>query len=751
MESSGSATVGGTEGPESLEVEHLTRALEHLARQTGIPLDPLFARAAAARAIRANPGTDLSQRMEQLVASASECSMRVTPVRLPLSEVVWRARRDSPIVAVTREGEWLVMAQRGAFRVRVAGRGGDSGQEGTRREVVARWLGIPDSETPWDFAVVQAERPASGVGASPAAAAVGGGGGGGGGHGGHHGHHEHAHPKPHQRFFGLMRAEMPDIWSIILFSVISGVLYLAVPLTVDAVVNNIAFGGQQQVYAQALLILSVALLAFLGLLAFIRAVQHYLVEVVQRRIFVRLVSDLAYRLPRVTASAVDRMHAPELVNRFFDVITVQKSSSLLLLDGVNLVLSAVIGMVVLGFYHPFLLAFDLVLMALVVFVVVVMGRGAVRTSIGESVTKYAVASWLEALAHFPILFKIPGAAQFALDRADGLSRSYLDARKAHFRVLMRQICGLLAVQALASSTLLVVGGVLVLSGELTLGQLVASEIIVTAVVASVAKLGKHLEGWYDAMAAVDKLGYLVDLETERESGEVPGDRSKPATVQVRDLTFGYGDHRAVLSGVSFELNPGERAALVAPFGGGASTLLDLVHGFRVPDSGHVIVDGIDLRQWSMEALRRDVSLVRQHDVFEGTVLDNVRLGRIDIGLDDVREALAAVGLLDDVQALPSGLDTPLLFGGRPLTQIQRTRLILARAIVGRPRLLLLDEVLDGLDPAVLGSLADSLLGAGKPWTVLVATRDAAVRARCGRVICLDGTPHGESGTVGGGH
>ncbi|KAB2674723.1 MAG: ABC transporter ATP-binding protein [Verrucomicrobia bacterium] len=581
---------------------------------------------------------------------------------------------------------------------------------------------MADANVPWDFAVVQAARPVAELGARAAED-----------HGAHHGED---HPSPHRRLWGLLRAEMRDIRALVIFSGITGILYLAVPLTVDAVVNNIAFGGQQRVYLQALLVLSVALLAVLVLLALVRAVQHYLAEVIQRRIFVRLAADLAHRLPRVAASAIDRVHAPELVNRFFDVATVQKSSSLLLLDGVNLVLSAVIGMVVLAFYHPSLLAFVLVLLVLLCLLVFGLGRGAVRTSIEESRAKYAVAGWLEELAHFPNLFKGPGGSRFALDRADLLARRYLESRRSHFRVLMRQIGGLLALQALASSALLAVGGFLVLSGELTLGQLVASEIIVTAVVASVAKLGKHLEGWYDAMAAMDKIGHLVDLETERESGEWPSVGAGPARLEVRGLSFAYPSGNPVLQEVTFALERGTTTALVAPVGGGASTLLDLLYGLRLPSSGHASLDGLDLRQWSLAALRKDVSLVRGHEIIEASVADNVRMARPGIGIDEVREALRLSGLLDDVLSMPAGLDSPVLLGGRPLTSVQRTRLVLARAMVGKPRLLLLDAVLDGLDPEVLGPLLSTLFAPERSWTVLVATRDPEVIRNCGFRIGL---------------
>jgi ABC-type bacteriocin/lantibiotic exporter with double-glycine peptidase domain len=706
--------------------EALAACVGHLAGLVGVPVDTRRLRDACERA-SSIPGHGESARFERLAAAAGDCGLRVVPVRMAIADVLWRAGAGSPFAAIGTDGGWMIVSGRGFFRGRIIDPATGGDPRPASREEIARRLGIPDVNAARDFAVVQSATPVS----APDVVA---------GHGGDHGH-----PGPHRRLWALLHPEMADVRAIVGFSVITGILYLAVPLTVDAVVNNIAFGGQQRVYVQALLVLSVALLAVLALLAMVRAAQHHLAEVIQRRIFVRLSADLAHRLPRVAAAETDRVHAPEMVNRFFDVVTVQKSSSLLLLDGVNLVLSAVIGMGVLAFYHPSLLAFVFVLLALICLVVFGLGRGAVRTSIEESKAKYAVAGWLEELAVFPNLFKGPGGARFAMDRADALLRRYLDSRRAHFRVLMRQIGGLLALQALASSALLAVGGFLVLSGELTLGQLVASEIIVTAVVASVAKLGKHLEGWYDAMAAMDKIGHLVDLETERESGERAVGGEHGARLEARNVSFAYPGGKEVLGDVTFTVEPGARVALVGPAGAGTSTLLDLVYGLRTAHAGHASVDGLDLRQWSLAELRNVVSLVRGHDIVDASVADNVGLARPGIGMDEVRAALGDVGLLDDVLAMPAGFDSPILLGGRPLTGLQRTRLVVARAIVGKPRLLLLDGTLDGLAAGDLEALASVLFDASRPWTAVVATRDPDVIRKCNAVIRLGG----DAGRVAG--
>lgn len=540
----------------------------------------------------------------------------------------------------------------------------------------------------------------------------------------------HGHVPPWRRFLDLLRPERSDILVLLVFSLINGVLVLATPLAVDAVVNNIAFGGQQQVYVQALLILSFALFVFLVLLAALRGAQHYVMEVIQRRLFLRVTADLAYRLPRIEAAALQQSTGPALVNRFFEIVTVQKSSSLLMLEGINVTLSALIGLVVLGFYHPLLLAFDLALVVALVLVVFVMGRGAVSTSIRESYAKHAVAAWLEQIVLFPLLFKSNGASTLALRRADALGREYLAARSAHYRVLIRQIGGLLALQAVASAALLTIGGALVLRGELTLGQLVASELIVGAIVSSVAKFDKQLESWYDAMAAVDKLGYLADVPIERAGGEVPKPRSGPAELELRQVAFGFDPDLPLFSGLSRSFRPGARVAVISAAGYGASTLLDLVYGLHTPWQGMVLVDGVDIRHWDLVELRKHVVLVRGTEIVEGTIADNVRVSRENLSLDDVRRALEQVGLMDAVLRLPDGLDTRLQPGGLPLSSSQRTRLVLARAVIGRPRLLLLDEVLDGLDLETITELQKCLFDDQSSWTLVLVTRDKDLWQHC---------------------
>jgi len=543
---------------------------------------------------------------------------------------------------------------------------------------------------------------------------------------------DHHHAAPWIRLFRLLKVERRDIWVVVTFALWVGLLSLATPIAVESLVNTVALGA----LLQPLVVLTLLLLACLILAAALRALQSISVEVIQRRIFARVVADLSYRLPRVRLEALDGQHGPELVNRFFDVMTVQKTSAVLLLDGVAVILQTVIGLVILGFYHPALLGYDVILLSCIAVVVFGLGRGGVRTSIAESYAKYAVANWLQEMVRHPTAFKISGAYNYAMDRAEHLAVEFFSARKAHFRIVLRQLVAALLLQALASTVLLGLGGWLVIGGQLTLGQLVAAELIVTVIVGSFTKLGKQLESYYDLMSAIDKLGHLTDLPVERADGVSLAEKTGPAALEIRHVSFAYNKDRPVLRDVSVALQPGERLAIVGPSGSGKSTLVDLLFGLRTPDQGFILIDGVDLRDLSLASLRQTVAVVRGGEMIEASVTENVALGRPGVSHQDVREALQRVGLLDELLAQPDGLQTELATTGSPLSQGQLRRLLVARAIASRPRLLVVDEVIDAVDVEARDEVLRTLFDPEAPWSLLVVSHSEELIERCERVVVL---------------
>jgi ABC-type bacteriocin/lantibiotic exporter with double-glycine peptidase domain len=551
-------------------------------------------------------------------------------------------------------------------------------------------------------------------------------------------------PEPIPRLLQLVQPDRRDIGLVIVFSVAVGILSLAVPIAAQMLFNYVAFGA----LLQPLFVLGIMLLIVLALAAVMRAIILLVVELLQRRVLVRIVGQLGDRLPRVRAAALDRgAGGQEMVNRFFDVLTIQKVGAMLLLDGVAAVLQTTIGLIIVAFYHPFLLAFCMALLGAGLFVVFVLGRSAVRTAIDESTAKYEVAAALEEIAADPIAFKQADAHRLAARRADEKAMNYVLARRAHFRVVFRQFIGALFVQVVAASSLLTIGGYLVIREQLTLGQLVAAELIVALALASFTKIAQKLGAVYDMLAAVHKLSNLLDVPLERSDGEAHPVDTGPASIRLRDVSFSYPGGADVLAGANLDIAAGERVAVIGPHGSGKSTLVDLLFASREPTSGQIELDGIDLRELRVDSIRQHVAVVERIEIVGGTIEENVRFGRPGRTSADVRDALSRVGLLDTLRALPAGLATTLIPTGRPLTRGQRQRLMLARALAGRPRLLVVNDILDAMDRETRDKVLRVLTDPDLRCTVIMLGHNEGIGAFAQRVFRT--TPEGglvENGT-----
>ncbi len=545
-------------------------------------------------------------------------------------------------------------------------------------------------------------------------------------------HDDGHHPSPLSRLFGWMDAERTDIWVIVVYSVFIGLLSLVVPIATQSLVNTIAFGTLLQPLVVLALLVLLALL-FSGLL---RTMRQHVVEVLQRRVFVRVSADSLERLIRVKIDAYDDGHGPELVNRFFDVVTLQKGGATLLIEGFELLMTTLVGMILLTVYHPLLMAFALILLVFVFLILFPLGIGAVPTAIAESRAKYSLAAWLQEIARHPATFKSAQGTQFALDRGNELVASYLKHRQSHWRVLLRQIVGSVTMQAIGTAAVLGVGGWLVIGQQLTLGQLVAAELVVAAVLSGFAKFGKQLETFYDLLAAVDKLGYLTDLPLESVGHERIA-AVGCAQIELRGISFSYDGRKPILEAVDLTIPARARLGILGETSSGKSTLLDLIYGLREPTAGTLLFDGHDYRNLRLYDLRSQVGMIRTPEIFHGTIEENIRLGSTVMTSADLRSILARVGLLEVVENLPDGLQTQLTTGGQPLTIGQSLRLMLARALALKPRVLILDEILDLLEDtperdALLADLSDD----ENEWTLIVASRSANVVKKFNTVVTL---------------
>jgi putative ABC transport system ATP-binding protein len=536
----------------------------------------------------------------------------------------------------------------------------------------------------------------------------------------HHDYHDHISPL--SRFFGLLRMERKDISLVAIFAFASSVLSLSTPLAVESLVNVISWG----VYVQPLIVLAVILLVSLVLSGMFSVLQNVVVEIVQRRQFVRIVCDLAHRFPVSNRQQLKAEHPRELANRVLDIMTIQKATAVLLLDGTNIVIVSFVGLILLGFYHAYLLSFVIVLLISMTLIVWLLGRGGVSTAIEESKTKYRMVHWLQDVLDSPTAFRINGGDLLAINRASSIATEYVEARKKHFQVLLRQIIFAAGLQAIALTSVLGIGGWLVMQGDLTLGQLVAAELVVALVVGSFSKAGKSIEKFYDLMASIDKVGHLLDIKADSNTAlDLIGDG--PLPLDWSDVEFDCGITKMSVPAGSIE--PGTLTAILIaePLPKVAETLA----GLLPPLNGSIKVSHIDVAALSVAVHQgRQLSLAARAEIFYGSIASNIDMGRSFVSLTAVRETIKKVNLWQDISALPTGINTILQSTGYPLTPVQMSKLMMARSLVASPRLLIVDGLLDSMNPGDQQHLLELFQSLKSHCSVVLITRHTAIADKC---------------------
>jgi len=547
---------------------------------------------------------------------------------------------------------------------------------------------------------------------------------------------DHGHAETFSALWPYLRSmlvtEKTDIWVVVGYSVISSLLALVVPVSAQAIVNSVALG----VFNRQLIVL--CSLVFLGLLAsgVLSVLERWVIELIQRRIFVTASFDIMQRLPSMRLSALREQYAPELVNRFFDVITIQKSLGKFLLEGINAALVLLVGLLVLAVYHPFFLLYDVILIAFLPVLVYALGRGGIATAIEASKRKYETASWLEEIARAQLAVKLTGARSFIFDRLDTIAAAYVQDRRRHFVILSRQIFGSMFFKSIATVGVLGLGGMLVIDQQMSLGQLVAAQIVIIMILNAVEKLIGQLDLYYDLMAAIGKVASISEKPLEDVGGVQVPRSQEGGRISVRNVWFTYEHaNKPVLRDASLEIPAGCRISLVGSSGSGKTTLLHSILGLEPIQRGVVSVNDVDVRNADLRSLRSLVTLVSPLDqLVDGTIEENIMLGR-SFSHEDLQWALRMVCLPADIEALTDGLRTSLRADGLTISFGMQRRILFARMIIQRPEVLLLDEAFDGIEESMKQRILSQVF-AHRAWTIVNVSHDEDVVRRTEAVYSL---------------
>jgi ABC-type bacteriocin/lantibiotic exporter with double-glycine peptidase domain len=533
----------------------------------------------------------------------------------------------------------------------------------------------------------------------------------------------------------LLRLERRILALIFSYSLAIGLFSLIVPLTVQELVNTFAF-AIQPVTIVTLAGVMVTGLLFVG--AF-RALQFYAVEVLERRVFARIALGMAQQLPHMQFLGFK----PRYANYFMETVFMQRALSVLLVDLINVIVGGAVGMTILVFYHPYFLLYNALLLAGFTVVFFLMSHGGLKATIDMSHAKYETLHWLQEISYNLLHFKATDSQALLMRRTDELVHSYVETRHTRFGILIRQYLGSVGWQAVAHSGLLATAGWLLSVGQLTLGQLVAAEVVVSGLLLSLDAVVKRMGHIYYFLTGLNELDFLFSLPKDQASATLSVPLPDPTIhgirVTCKDLAVIHPGMPPIFEHFNLEVTPGEKIGVYASTTAAKTALARVLAGLEAPTGGVLRYNGVDLRHLDLQAINRcrGFMIDSQLTLFEGTIEDNIVLGRSYIPYSDVRWALRFTELEEDVDALPQGLKTHIRAPGKILAPTHIMRILLARAILARPQILIFDGIIHTMHPTMRETVLRRLCSKDEPWSVIFVSNDPNLTPHVDRRIILE--------------
>lgn len=542
---------------------------------------------------------------------------------------------------------------------------------------------------------------------------------------------------PMQRFFGMLAADKQDIAYIYVYSIFSGLINLSLPLGIQAIISLIMAGQVSTSWGVLATLVTIGVAVVGGL----KIMQLIITESLQQRIFARSAFEFAYRIPRFKTEAIFKDYPPELVNRFFDTLTVQKGLPKILMDFSAAALQILFGLILISFYNSAFLAFGLGLLVILILIFWATGQRGLETSLKESKYKYQVAHWLEEIARTMQAFKLAGTSKLHLQKVNDLTVNYLDARKKHFKILLFQFISIASFKTIITAGLLILGSILVINGEINIGQFVAAEIVIIQVMNAAEKLILSMDTVYDTLTALEKIGTVTDIALEDNEGmdfKAINHVDKGIKVKVNNLSYTFpNENEPLLNKLNFEIQMGEKICISGYNGSGKSTLLQIIAGLYENFTGSLTYNDIPRDNLNINTLRYYIgNYSPQNELFDGTLLENITMGDHEVSLQDVAWAVNAVGLQDFIGNLSKGYNTVIEPMGGTMSRTIIKKIILLRAIVHKPRLLAMEELLAKFERKERENIIDFLTDKQQKWTLIVVSNDPDLAKKCDRVLVL---------------
>lgn len=528
----------------------------------------------------------------------------------------------------------------------------------------------------------------------------------------------------------ILLLDRADIGIIYMFALLAGLVQLSLPLGIQSIISFVMAGS----ISTSIVVLIVLVVSGVFINGLLQVRQLQVLERVKQKIYVRYSLEFSDRLPKLNIEKLDHEYLPEMVNRYFDSISLQKGIDKLLIDLPAAIIQVLLGLLLLSFYHPVFIAFGLVLIIIVLSIIRFTSKKGLSTALRASSYKYGVAAWLQEIARTIKTFKYTRGTSLHMNKTDVLLGGYLQSRTAHFSILIKQFWSLISFKIVITGAMLIIGSYLLVNQEISVGQFIAADIVIIAIIASIEKLITNLDSVYDALVSIEKLGTITEAETEQSGTFILAPGKEGVQIEFENVFFSYGQQSPVLNGINFSVKAGQLVQLKGVSGAGKSTILRLLTGAFTNYEGKVLLNGLPVRNYTTQSLRNQTGiLLGSQDIFQGTLWENLTMGNEQVKIEEVNHLAQITGLHQFVESHKNGYDTLLLPVGNKLSNVTRKNILLIRALLGDHSLLLLEEPFDHLElPYKVQTIEH--IRKDKNATILIASQDEGLSAYCDKVI-----------------
>jgi ABC-type bacteriocin/lantibiotic exporter with double-glycine peptidase domain len=535
-----------------------------------------------------------------------------------------------------------------------------------------------------------------------------------------------------RKLVAILQLDKKEVSAIYIYAILAGLVQLVTPLGIQSIIGFVMAGALST--SIVVLIAVVVFGVFLNGLFQIRQLQ--IIEKIKQKIYTRDALSFAHKIPHLNLEKLDNYYLPELVNRFFDTLNLQKGIEKILLEIPAAFIQILFGIILLSLYHPIFIAFGIVLVLILYIILATTLPKGFTKSLLASDYKYKTAGWLQELARVVKTFKYGEKTSLHIEKTDDLVSNYLVARTSYFKILLTQFWSLVVFKIIITAAMLIVGVYLLLNQQINIGQFIAADIVILAVISSVEKLIQTLDKAYDTLTAIEKLDKIKSAELE-SAGSEKISTINGIKIDFKNVSFSYPNGKSVLNDINIDIKEGEKVLIVGNSGSGKSTLLRLLTGTFTNFTGSIRINNVALGSYSIDSLRSNTGvLISQQDIFQGTIRDNVTMGDNSITNDDLYNITKTTGLETFIEELEIGFDTAIDPAGKKLPEKIKQGVLLARALLSKKSLMLLENPFDGLEKDTIENVK-ALMAKSENTTMLVTAASYSNEEIFDKIIYLE--------------